>query len=263
MSVGVVESGGGPDAEALVGRTVFCLHPHQDRYVVPAAAVTPLPESVPPQRAVLAANMETAVNGLWDAAPAIGDRILVIGGGVVGLLTAHLARSIAGADVTLVDPNPARAEVAAAMGIRFAEAPLHGADADLVIHASGSPDGLVDALSSAGMEARIVEMSWYGDRSVPLPLGEAFHSRRLTIRSSQVGRIPPERAPRWSHGRRMALALRLLSDPRLDALLTGESPFEELPSVMERLARGGDDTLCHRISYDPSPFRAESGTEQA
>jgi threonine dehydrogenase-like Zn-dependent dehydrogenase len=253
MSVGVVESGHGSVAHGLVGRTVFCLHPHQDRYVVPASAVTPLPEAVPPERAVLAANMETAVNGLWDAAPGVGDRILVVGGGVVGMLTAHLARGIPGSHVTLIDPLPGRAAVAAALDLPFSQAAPTAADADLVIHASGSADGLVDALSGAGVEARVVEMSWYGDRPVSLPLGEAFHSRRLTIRSSQVGRIPPERAPRWTHARRMALGLRLLSDARLDALLTGESPFEDLPAVMERLARAGDDTLCHRIRYDPSP----------
>jgi threonine dehydrogenase-like Zn-dependent dehydrogenase len=253
MSVGVVESGRGPDARELVGHTVFCLHPHQDRYVVPASAVTPLPGAVPPERAVLAANMETAVNGLWDAGPGVGDRVLVVGGGVVGMLVAHLARGIPGSEVTLIDPQPGRADVAAALGIPFRQAMPAAPDADVVIHASGAPDGLVDALSGAGVEARVVEMSWYGDRAVPLPLGEAFHSRRLTLRSSQVGRIPPERAPRWSHGRRMALALGLLSDARLDALMTGESPFDDLPLVMERLARAGDDTLCHRIRYDPRP----------
>ncbi len=248
MNVGVVEaSGDGP--RDLVGRTVFCLYPHQDRYVVPSAAVQPLPDNVPPSRAVLAANMETAVNGVWDTAPRVGDRVVVVGGGVVGLLAAWLMRDLPGAELTLVDPDPTRAAVAEALGVNWApELPSHG-DADRVLHASGSPEGLRDALAVAGTEASIVELSWYGDRPVPLSLGEAFHSRRLTIRSSQVGRIPPEQAPRWTHRRRLGLALRLLEAPELDALISGESPFEELPEVMARLAAGPSGTLCHRIRY--------------
>lgn len=248
MSVGVVEEvGDGP--RELVGRTVFCLYPHQDRYVVPADAVQPLPDTVPPSRAVLAANVETAVNGVWDAAPGVGDRVVVVGGGVVGMLAAWLMRDLPGVDLTLVDPDPTRAAVAKALGLTWApEAPSRG-DADVVLHASGSPEGLRDALAAAGTEASITELSWYGDRSVPLSLGGAFHSRRLSIRSSQVGRIPPERAPRWTHRRRLGLALRLLEAPELDELISGESPFEELPDVMGRLATGPSGTLCHRIRY--------------
>lgn len=244
-SVGVVEDG--PDR--LRGRTVFCLHPHQDRYCVPAAAVHPVPARVPPSRAVLAANMETAVNVVWDARPGPGDEIVVVGGGVVGLLVATLCRDLPGARVTVVDPNRARAAVAVALGLEYSPDPPAGATADLVIHASGHPDGLRAALALAGREATIVEASWYGTAQVPLPLGEAFHARRLTIRSSQVGQVPPERAPRWSRGRRLQLALALLDDARLDALLTGESAFDELPVVMATLAAQPGDTLCHRIRH--------------
>lgn len=244
-SVGMVEEG--PDG--LRGRTVFCLHPHQDRYCVPAEAVHPLPAGVPPPRAVLAANMETAVNVVWDARPAPGDEIVVIGGGVVGLLAASLCRDLPGARVTVVDPNRAREAAAAALGLGYRPRPPDAADADLVIHASGNPDGLRAALEAAGHEATVVEASWYGAAQVPLPLGEAFHVRRLTLRSSQVGHVPPGRAPRWSRRRRLALALALLADPRLDALLTGESPFEELPAVLAALAAEPRDTLCHRIRY--------------
>lgn len=251
MNVGVVEKAQGSEGEALVGRTVFCLHPHQDRYVVPVASVTPLPDGVPAGRAVLAANVETAITGVWDGQPAVGDRIVVIGGGVVGLLTAWIAQSLAGTEVTVVDPAPARGPVAGRLGLRWTtDAPV-AADADLVFHASGSPDGLRSALGVAGTEARIIELSWYGTRDVTLPLGEAFHVRRLTLRSSQVGRIPPRHAARWSHRRRMELALRLLREPALDALVTGEDPFDRLPDVMKRLATGGQDALCHRIRYDP------------
>lgn len=233
----------------LEGQVVFCLHPHQDCYTVPRGAVARVPDGVPPGRAVLAANMETAVNVLWDARPAVGDRIVVVGGGVVGLLCAWLCRGGPGVDLTLVDPDPARAPVAAALDVPFRNEVPERADADLVIHASGHPDGLAAALAAAGVEGVVVEASWYGDRAVPLPLGEAFHSRRLTVRSSQVGRLPPARTPRWDHARRLALAMTLLGDARLDALITGEDRFEDLPTVMARLSRTSAGTLCHRIRY--------------
>ncbi len=258
-SVGIVEEG--PDR--LRGRTVFCLHPHQDCYCVPAEAVHPVPAGVPASRAVLAANMETAVNVVWDARPAPGDEILVIGGGVVGLLAASLCRDLPGTAVTVVDPNRVRAVAAAALGLAYRPDPPGDGTADLVIHASGHPDGLRAALASAGHEATIVEASWYGMTEVALPLGEAFHARRLTLRSTQVGHVPPDRAPRWSRRRRLALALALLADERLDVLVTGESGFDELPAVLAALTEEPADTLCHRIRYpafgvDVSPGNRES-----
>jgi len=245
VSVGVVEAG----PETLLGREVFCLHPHQDRYVVPVAAVTPLPAGLPAARAVLAANMETAINGCWDAEPRLGDRIAVIGAGVVGALVAWLCAAIPGTRVRLVDVSPGRAELARALGVEFRLAGQAPADNDLVIHASGNPEGLRQALALAGDEARVVDMSWYGDREVSLPLGEAFHSRRLRLVGSQVGRLPVERTPRWDHRRRLALALDLLRDPRLDALISGESDFLELPVLMPRLAAAAGEVLCHRLRY--------------
>jgi 2-desacetyl-2-hydroxyethyl bacteriochlorophyllide A dehydrogenase len=236
----------------LAGRTVFCLYPHQDAYCVPADRVALVPDGVPAGRAVLAANMETAVNAVWDAQPGPGDRIVVIGAGVVGLLVAWLCRQMPGTDVTIVDPNPARAQVASELGLSYRPAPPGEATADLVIHASGNPDGLVAALGVADVEATIVDASWYGTQPVTLPLGEGFHSRRLKIVSSQVGRIPPHKAPRWTYARRMQLALELLRDARLDVLITGEDEFDALPAVLERLTREPGDTLCHRIRYGAS-----------
>jgi len=244
-SVGRVEEG--PDD--LAGRVVFCLYPHQDLYFVPAAAVTPIPDDLPPGRAVLAANMETAVNVQWDARPSAGDRIVVIGAGVVGLLVAWLCRQIPGASLTVVDINPARAAVANELGVSFRSEVPPDEHADLVVHASGQPEGLRSALAIAGIEATVIEASWYGTRPVTLPLGETFHSRRLTLRSSQVGTVPPDRAPRWSRQRRMTLALELLRDPRLDVLITGESAFEDLPDVLAELSRNPTGALCHRIRY--------------
>ena len=244
-SVGRVVSG--PDE--LRGRTVFALHPHQTRFIVPATAVHVVPDQIPPTRAVLAPSLETALNGVWDAGPHVGDRISVIGAGAVGCLAAWLASRIPGCDVELVDINPGRAAVARALGVRFAEPPAAAGEADLVIHASGAPAGLDVALRVAAVEATIVEMSWFGDQVVPLSLGGAFHARRLTLRSSQVGRVAPSQRPRWDRRRRMELALTLLGDPVLDALISGESPFETLPDVMAQLARAPGDALCHRIRY--------------
>ncbi len=237
----------GPDG--LAGRTVFVLHPHQTRFIVPADAVHPLPDNVPPARAVLAANLETAINGLWDGRPHIGDRIAVIGAGTVGCLAAWVASRIIGCEVELVDLNPKRAAVARALGVPFAEPAAAAREADLVVHASGASSGLALALDLAGLEATIVELSWFGSQDVPLPLGGAFHAKRLTITSSQVGRVAASQRARWDARRRMQLALRLLRDPALDALITGESDFDALPEVMATLARGPGDTLCHRIRY--------------
>jgi threonine dehydrogenase-like Zn-dependent dehydrogenase len=204
---------------------------------------------VPPGRAVLAANLETSLNGVWDARPHVGDRVTVIGAGTVGSLVAWLAAKVPGCEVQLVDVNPRRATVARALGVAFALPAEAGRDADVIIHASGSPEGLQLALDVAGVEATVVEMSWFGDRPAPLILGGAFHSRRLTIKSSQVGQVAPAQRPRWDTRRRMAQALRLLSDSALDVLISGESRFDELPEIMARLAEAPGDTLCHRITY--------------
>lgn len=244
-SVGRVEQG----PPGLTGRTVFVLHPHQTCYVVPEDAVHVVPDAVPPGRAVLAANMETAINGFWDARPHVGDRIVVIGGGTVGCLVAWIASRVPGCIVELVDIEPRRAAVAASLGVRLTDPDNATADADVVIHASGSPAGLELALRLAGHEAAIVELSWFGDRPVALPLGGAFHARRLTIASSQVGHVAPSQRARWTTRRRMQLALSMLADPALDVLITGESGFDELPDVMAALARAPAGTLCHRIRY--------------
>ena len=244
-SVGIVEQGP-PD---LIARTVFALYPHQTRYVVPADAVHVLPADVPPARAVLAANLETAVNGVWDAHPQVGDRIAVIGGGTVGCLIAWLLGGIKGCDVELIDPVPARSRVAAALGVGFARPEAARRDADLVVHASGSPHGLELALAVAGFEATIVEMSWYGDQRVALPLGERFHAERLTIKSSQVSHVASAQRSRWDARRRMQLVLALLADPALDAVITGESDFDTLPDVMPQLTTNPGETICHRVKY--------------
>jgi threonine dehydrogenase-like Zn-dependent dehydrogenase len=244
-SVGVVESG----PPALLGRRVFCLHPHQDRYVVPETAVLPVPDAVPDARAVLAANMETALNGLWDGGPLPGDRIAVVGAGTVGSLAAALAARLPGARVELVDIDARRAALATVLGCSFALPEAAQGEVDLVIHASGSAAGLATALRLAGFEATVLEMSWYGDAAVPAPLGEAFHSRRLRLISSQVSAVAAARRARRTHRQRLALALDLLADRVFDRLITGETQFESLPSTMPQLAARPDGVLCHVVRY--------------
>jgi threonine dehydrogenase-like Zn-dependent dehydrogenase len=244
-AVGLVEAGPGD----WVGKRIFCLHPHQDRFNLPVGLAIPVPDAVPTARAVLAANLETALNALWDGAALAGDHIAVIGAGVVGGLVASLAVRLPGTRVTLVDRDPAKADLAQALGCTFVlpgEAP---AEQDLVIHASGAPEGLALALGLAGFEATVLEMSWYGDKPVSLPLGEAFHAKRLTIRSSQVGAVAPAQRPRWSYRRRLALALDLLADPVYDRFLDGDSRFADLPATMARLSRDPAGTLCRLVLY--------------
>ncbi|MEQ8584806.1 MAG: zinc-binding alcohol dehydrogenase [Thalassobaculaceae bacterium] len=233
------------------GSVVFCLYPHQDRFHVPADAVRRVPSDVPAERAVLAANMETALNALWDSGIAPGDRVAVVGLGVVGLLIAYLAVQIPGTDLIGIDRNPARADVARGLGIPFAATAPTAYDADVVVHASGTAAGATTAFGLAGLEATVLEASWHGSAAVPLPLGEAFHSRRLTLRSTQVGMVSPGHRPRWDYGRRLDKALSLLADPALDTLIDGESPFTSLPETMAALADGSLSALCHRIRYEP------------
>jgi threonine dehydrogenase-like Zn-dependent dehydrogenase len=245
LNVGVVDRG----PADLLGRTVFCLYPHQTRYVVPAGAVTVVPDAVPPARAVLAGTVETAVNALWDAGPLVGDRIAVVGGGMVGCSVAGVLARFPGAKVQLVDADPDRAAVAAALGVDFALPADAAGDCDVVFHASATSAGLTRALELLAPEATVVELSWYGDRQVSVPLGEFFHSRRLIVKSSQVGGIAPARRGRRSYGDRLAIALDLLADPSFDALITGRSDFDDLPEVMPRLTDGDLPALCHLIDY--------------
>ncbi len=232
----------------LRGRRVFALHPHQDRYIIAAKDAFLLPEGVGDHRALLAANLETAINGLWDAAPGIGDRIAVVGAGVVGALTAALAGQIPGTSVQLIDTDAAKARIATALGLGFASPEEARGECDLVVHASGTAEGLATALRLAGFEATVLELSWYGARPVPAPLGEAFHSRRLTLRSSQVGTLPPARRPRWDRRRRLDLALALLDDPGFDALLEPPVPFERLPGHIGELLQA-PGRMCQVITY--------------
>jgi threonine dehydrogenase-like Zn-dependent dehydrogenase len=245
LNVGVVEQG----PPALFGRTVFCLYPHQSVYVVPASAVVVVPDDVPPGRAVLAGTVETAVNALWDAAPLVGDRVTVVGAGMVGCCVAAVLARFPGVQVQLVDVDPDRAEIAAALGVEFVSPERASGSRDLVVHASASAAGLQRSLDLLAPEGTVIELSWYGDREVSLSLGGAFHSGRLRIRSSQVGTLAPARRANRTFADRLALALELLRDNAFDALCSGESPLEELPEVIAAIAAGTRPALSHVITY--------------
>lgn len=251
LNVGVVERG----PEALVGQVVFCLYPHQTRYVVPASAVTPVPRGVPPERAILAGTIETAVNAVWDASPKLGDRIAVVGAGMVGSSVAKLLAGFPATRVQLIDVDPDRAKIAEALGVGFSTPEDALGDCDLVVHASASEAGLARSLELLAPEGEVIELSWYGDRRISVPLGENFHSRRLAIRSSQVGMVSPSRRLNRTYADRLALALRLLADPGFEVLVSGECQFHELPDVLPRLAANEPGTLCLRVTYQMEDTR--------
>ena len=244
-SVGRVELG----PPELIGRLVFSLMPHQSIFQTDAANILLIPEEIPAQRAVLAANMETALNAVWDAAPGPGDRIVIIGAGVLGCLIAYLCGHLPGAEVTLVDINPEREDIAIKLGVQFSSPELAPKDCDLVIHCSASDAGLSTAIASAGEEATILELSWYGSNKIDVSLGGAFHSRQLKLQSSQVGHVSLSRRPRWNHRRRLSAALGMLSDSRLDSLLTKPISFESLPSELPKIFGTQSSALCCLIQY--------------
>ena len=259
LNVGLVEEG--PDD--LAGSTVFCLHPHQTAYVVPSSAVVVVPDDVPVARAVLAGIVETAVNALWDAPPLVGDRVAVVGAGVLGCSVARLAARVPGTTVTLVDVDPTRATVAAALGVDFASPEEADDGYDLVVHTSATSAGLQRSLDLLAAEGTVLELSWYGDEPTTVSLGGSFHSGRLSLRASQVGRVAPARRASRTTSQRLALAVGLLRDEAFDCLLTGESAFESLPEVMPRLVSRELPALCHAVTYDAPLDVPRNGGEAA
>lgn len=251
LSVGIVEAG---PAE-LVGRTVFCLYPHQDLYVVPADHLVVVPDAVPPRRALLAGAVETAVNALWEAGPRIGDRIAVVGLGLIGASVAALLRRFPLSRLEAVDSDAGKAALAEALGIDFVLPDDASEDCDIVVHASANVAGLARSLEIVGHDGEVIELSWYGEGGVEVPLGADFHARRLSLRASQVGAVALPRRHRRTTQERLALALDLLADEAFDAFLGGETDFADLPATMGRLLGAGHGSagLCHTIRYPGAP----------
>ena len=254
LSVGIVEDG----PQDWIGQRVFCLNPHQDRYVVPVDSLTRIPDNVPSRRAVLTGTVETAVNALWEAGPRLGDRAAVVGAGLVGGMVATLLRSFPLERLQLVDLDPSKQQLANALGVEFAHPDNAANDCDIVFHCSASQQGLERSLQLAGDEGDVIEMSWYANREVTVPLGEDFHARRLSIRASQVGVVARARRHRRTNADRLNLAVSLLADPVFDAFLTGTSPFADLPAVVKELACGNRDALCHVIEYPAGQLPTDS-----
>lgn len=244
-NVGRIEAG----PAHLIGQLVFALRPHQTVYQAGLSEVIALPAGLSAERAVLAANMETALNAVWDAAPGPGDRITVIGGGVVGCLVAYLCGHLPGAEVTLVDINPNRASIANAFSVEFAGPAAAPSDCDVVFHCSATAAGLTSAIAAAGEEALVLELSWFGATLVKVPLGGAFHSRQIRLQSSQVGHIASSHRPRWTYRRRLQAAIGMLTDPRLDVLLSLPIGFAELPNRLPTMLGAQSDVLCCLIDY--------------
>jgi NADPH:quinone reductase-like Zn-dependent oxidoreductase len=243
--VGKVEDG----PTELKDRLCFALYPHQTAFNLGAENIVALPDGLPGERAVLAANMETALNAVWDGAPGPADRIAVVGAGVLGLLVARLCAKIPGTDVTVVDVNPERAGIAKAFGASFAAPDKAPANCDLVVHTSASSAGLATALRLAGDEATVLELSWFGADDVKVPLGDVFHSRRLRLISSQVGKVSPGHRPRWDYRRRLTAALNLLKDDALDALIAPPVAFSDLPAKLPDILNPASGPLCQLIRY--------------
>lgn len=244
-AVGLVEDGPGD----LMGKTVFALAPHQERLVVPRSLLAVVPAGVPARRATLTANMETALNAVWDSGAGPGDGIVVVGAGIVGLLITHLVAAIPGTEVCVIDADDSRQGIAQQLGAEFRLPDQAGDAADVVFHTSASAAGLSTALAAAGFEARVIEVSWYGDRPVAAPLGAGFHSQRLQLISSQVGSVATSRRSRWDYARRRDMALALLNAPVLDTLITEDIAFTDLAAAMPRLLAPGAPGLQTVIRY--------------
>lgn len=239
------------------GDLVFAFHPHQDRILVDARDVVPL-DGAAGRESVLFASLETALQLSLDSGGVQAERVVVLGLGAVGLLTAMLLHR-GGALVLAADPQVFRRELAGSLGVRsVAPADVVAEVADwtsgegvaLVVEASGHPSALRQALDLLAHEGTALVASWYGVQPVSLPLGGAFHRRRLHIRSSQVSSIPAELSGRWSLQRRRQRTVALLAELPMAALLTDEYPFEQAPVAYADLAAGRRPMMCTTLRYD-------------
>lgn len=242
------------------GDLVFVHHPHQTGYVVPASLPVILPADLPPELGVFLANVETAINVMLDAHPRLGERVVIFGQGVVGLLLTQLARRTGVERIVTVDPIPLRRELSLRVGADVSLAPgdsvaaklrdlTGGVGADLAVEASGNPAALAAALNCVAAEGTVVVSSWYGTKEVTLPLGEAFHRGRIRLVSSQVGSIDPALTARWNHRRRLDLARDLLPTLLLAPLITHRVPFVDAAEAYALVDRHHGESVQVVLSY--------------
>jgi 2-desacetyl-2-hydroxyethyl bacteriochlorophyllide A dehydrogenase len=222
----VLELGPGVDS-AWQGRTVFAFNPHESHVIADIAQLFPLPDDVDAETALFLPNMETAVNFLLDGAPLIGERVAVLGQGVVGLLTTALLARCPLANLTTFDHYPLRRETSLALGAHVSLSPESSPalQADLTYELSGSPAALDAAIALTGFDGRIVVGSWYGQKRAALDLGGRFHRSRIRLISSQVSTLTPALSGRWDKARRLQVAWAMLRAVRPGRLITHRVPL--------------------------------------
>ncbi len=234
-----------------LGERVHAMHPHQDLCVIHSHDLTVVPGNVPLDRAVLASNLETAVNGVWDGQPIMGQRVLVIGYGLIGALIAHLVKPIPGIELHIHDIRGSRKELAIANGHHVWDAAeSQPGDYDLIFHTSASSAGLQFAIDHTREEGRVIEMSWYGNQTVNLDLGASFHYGRNRIISSQVSRIASPALPHFDHHRRKSLIFQLLADDAYHKFLGEGIVFDQSPSFFSDLRKNSFPGMNAYFKYD-------------
>jgi 2-desacetyl-2-hydroxyethyl bacteriochlorophyllide A dehydrogenase len=240
---------------------VFAFNPHETCYTVPATLVIKLPPGLDPRIGIFAANVETAVNALLDAAPRLGERVVVIGQGVVGLLITRLARRAGASLIVTSDLYEKRRVLSRSAGADIAIDPSSedlrervsaltgGLGADVVIEASGEPRALDGAIKAAAHEGRVVVVSWYGTKRADLALGGDFHRKRLTLKSSQVSNLEPSLIPRWTILRRRELAASYLNELSLNELISDVYPFDRAAEAYRKIDEHPDEVVQLALDY--------------
>lgn len=229
---------------SLKGKLIHTLHPHQDYARISAEDVYVIPDGISPQRATLASNMETALNAIWDSGVNIGDKVLIVGFGIIGSLIARILSFIPQVEVDVLDVQPAKITLIEQLGFSIYKEEKEK-KYDLAFHTSGSGPGLQTSINNVGLEGKIIETSWYGDKEVNLCLGETFHSQRKLIISSQVSHLPACKSARWDYKRRKEVVFQLLLHPEFDAHITHTIAFHNLPKLFQSLKKN----RCQELSY--------------
>ena len=243
LSVGKVVVG----PKSMMNKMVYTMFPHQSMYILKSSLATLIPSHIPYKRALLTANMETAINAMWDSQPSIGDNTYVIGAGIVGILMAYVLSSTFGIKVTVIDNNASKKKLCKFFNIDFENNINCIKDPDIIFECSGNASVLSDLINNSTLETKICILSWYGKQQSKIKMGENCFSRRLEIIFSQVGNITPIQSKKWDNLSRRALALKLLDNKKLDSLIDKqEIKLKELPNFFKK---GNTNGLCKVVKY--------------